>query len=84
MKIGAYLILTYSFGDFLTHTGLIKHHDDVRKKKGQMDNTMDKIGLCKLVKQAVAVYSTQPRIFRITDQRGNFSAFAAPPNIQCL
>ncbi len=44
MKIGAYLILTYSLGDFLTHTGLIKHHDDVRKKKGRMDNTVDKIG----------------------------------------
>jgi hypothetical protein len=37
MKIAAYSILTYSLGDFLTH------HDDVCKKKGQMDNTMEKL-----------------------------------------
>jgi hypothetical protein len=43
MKIAAYSILTYSLGDFLTLTGLTKHHDDVCKKKGQMDNTMEKL-----------------------------------------
>jgi hypothetical protein len=45
---------------------------------------VDKTGFGDQVNFGMAVYFTQPNTFRITDQRGNFSASAAPPNIQCL